>query len=135
MEDVLRRFGIGPCHYGMIHADLHRSNIIVKDGVMQILDFTDCSYGWYLYDLGCTLVECGAEVAELLPTLLNGYSSIRPLTREERMLAPMFVLLRRIVRLGWLATHGDRDMEKLVVPEYFAVTICMARQFIYQIKV
>lgn len=135
MEDVLRRFGKGPCHYGMIHADLHRSNIIVKDGVMQLLDFTDCGYGWYLYDLGCTLVECGAEVTELLPALLNGYASIRPLTREERILAPMFVLLRRIVRLGWLATHGDRDTAKLVAPEYFAVTICMAKQFIYQIKV
>lgn len=129
----LRQFGKNERNYGMIHADLHRSNIIMKDDVLQIFDFDDCGYGWYLYDLGCTLVEYTDGVDELLKNLLAGYETIRPLSEEERRMAKNFVLIRRIVRMGWLTSHAQSDTAKLVDPRYFMETCLMAREFLNQI--
>ena len=42
----------------------------------------------------------------------------------------MFVLLRRITRLAWLATHSDSDTAKTVDDEYLDVTIDMTKEWL-----
>lgn len=116
--------------YGMIHGDLHFCNIIQKDGVNQIFDFDDCGYGYYLYDLGCTLVTYSKDLAELVAAWVKGYEKYRPLTAEDKALLPMFVLLRRIVRLGWLASHAASDTGKNVGSDYVPVTIALAKEWL-----
>ena len=125
----LEHFGRTPGHYGLIHADLHFCNVIRKNGKNQIFDFDDCGYGFYLYDLGCTLVTCSSDIKDLIRSWVRGYERVRLLSMEEKNLLPMFVLLRRIVRLGWLAGHWDSDTRSTVASDYLPVTIAMARNW------
>lgn len=125
----LEEYGRSREHYGLIHSDLHFYNIIRKDGKNQIFDFDDCGYGFFLYDLGCTLVTYSRDLKKLTDCWVKGYEKIRYLTAEEKELLPMFVLLRRIVRLGWLASHWDSDTRKTVDPEYLPITIQMAKEW------
>ena len=42
---------------GLIHADLHYENFLFHDGVARAIDFDDCGWGFYLYDVAVTLWE------------------------------------------------------------------------------
>lgn len=133
MKKRLSEYGYSNDKFGMIHADLHRSNIIVKDGRPQIFDFDDCGYGWYLYDIGCSLVEF-SNPKKLVPFIIEGYESVKPLSDEEKKEIDTFVLLRRIVRMAWLSSHNDSDTAKMVENGYFTNTVNMAESYILNNK-
>lgn len=126
----LDEYGRSSRHYGMIHGDLHFNNIICRNGVSQIFDFDDCGYGFYLYDLGCTLVTCSENLENLTLKWLEGYEEYRTLSTEEKKILPMFILLRRIVRLAWLASHQDSDTWDEVEVGYLNMTIRMAEKWL-----
>ncbi len=114
----------------MIHSDLHFYNIIDDGGKMQIIDFDDCGYGFYLYDLGCTLVTYSESLELLADCWSKGYETVRPLDDKDRSMLMTFVLLRRIVRLAWLSTHTDSDTAKAVPPIYYGATAEMAKKIV-----
>ncbi|WP_151734180.1 phosphotransferase enzyme family protein [Paenibacillus tengchongensis] len=37
--------------YGLIHGDLHSGNLLVHEQSLYILDFGDCEYHWFAYDI------------------------------------------------------------------------------------
>lgn len=125
----LKEWGTSSEHYGLIHADMHCSNIMMYQGDFQIFDFDDSGYGWYLYDFGCTLVEYD-NPQELLTYLVMGYEQIKPLSVSEKSELQMFVLLRRIVRLAWIAGHHDNDTVKGISEAYYTETYRMASQWL-----
>lgn len=126
----LDKYGRTPENYGMIHADMHFFNIISDGEKAQIIDFDDCGYGFYLYDLGCTLVTYSEDLDTLTDSWLKGYEHIRPLGKDDKDMIPAFILLRRIVRLAWLSTHSDSDTAKTVGPEYLEITRKLAEKYI-----
>lgn len=125
----LENYGKGPSRYGLIHSDLHLSNVIADGDALQVIDFDDCGYGWFLYDLGCSLVEYSENLPALTKAWLSGYQTKRSLTKEDRNEIPTFLLLRRIVRLAWLSSHSGSDTAKSVGPEYLIQTRRMARLY------
>lgn len=130
MKDKLNHYGRSNEKFGLIHADLHFYNVINNNGVNQIIDFDDSGYGFYMYDMGCALVTYSRNLAELEEAWVRGYEKVRKLSDEDKKLIPMFVLLRRITRLAWLATHSDSDTAKTVDNEYLDVTIDMAKEWL-----
>lgn len=126
----LDKYGRTSEHYGLIHADLHFFNIISDGKKSQIIDFDDCGYGFYLYDLGCTLVTYSENLDELTKAWLEGYEKIRTLENSDKDMIPAFILLRRIIRLAWLSTHSDSDTAKTVGPEYLETTKDLAKKYI-----
>jgi homoserine kinase type II len=75
---------------GVIHGDLFPDNVLLEtDGSLSLLDFEQASDGTFAYDLAVTLCAwCFVDdfVHPLCRGLRAGYSSVRPLTREEREL-------------------------------------------------
>lgn len=130
MKDKLNHYGRSNEKFGLIHADLHFYNVINNNGVNQIIDFDDSGYGFYMYDMGCALVTYSRNLTELEKAWVRGYEKVRKLSDEDKKLIPMFVLLRRITRLAWLATHSDSDTAKTVDDEYLDVTIDMAKEWL-----
>jgi Ser/Thr protein kinase RdoA (MazF antagonist) len=56
-------------------------NCQFSHGRVQVLDFDDCGFGYFLYDM-CPLLgnlKNSAQYATLLRAFLAGYRSIRPL--------------------------------------------------------
>jgi Ser/Thr protein kinase RdoA (MazF antagonist) len=92
---------------GLAHTDLHALNLMVDGDDLWSIDFDDCGFSWYLQDIAPALAcfEDGPIVDELAEAWIEGYEAFRPLTTAERTVLPDFVMLRRMLLLGWSATH------------------------------
>lgn len=121
-------------HYGLIHGDLHFFNIINDNGKNQLIDFDDSGYGFYMYDCGCSLVTYSGNIKLLMEAWLRGYERVRRLAESDKKLLPMFILLRRIVRLAWLSTHADSDTARTVEKDYKDITVDMAESWLKEIR-
>lgn len=126
----LENFGKSIEKYGIIHSDLHLSNIITKGDALKVIDFDDCGYGWYMYDLGCTLVDYNDGLKELISAWIRGYEKIRKLSYHEKKEIPTFILMRRILRLAWLESHADSDTARLVDNKYLTKTIQLCTKYL-----
>jgi Ser/Thr protein kinase RdoA (MazF antagonist) len=93
---------------GLIHADLIPRNLLWRDGEVCAIDFDDCAWGYYLYDLAPSLwfarSEPGYEAAR--KALWEGYTAIRPQAEDRRDLLEAFVAARHVASCRWLA--GNR---------------------------
>ncbi|WP_042355719.1 phosphotransferase enzyme family protein [Bacillus rubiinfantis] len=103
-------FGKGPDRYGLIHSDLRLANLLVEGNDLNVIDFDDCGYGWYVYDIAASLsfIEHKPYVPALISSWLKGYRKVRPLTQEEEQEIPTFIMMRRLQLIAWV---GSRDNE------------------------
>ncbi len=67
--------------YGLIHGDFGETNYRHQDSQLNIFDFDDCCYHWFVYDLAVTIYPHGwrKEGLQLLDCLFEGYSENMPL--------------------------------------------------------
>ncbi|MFV3126994.1 phosphotransferase enzyme family protein [Niveispirillum sp. KHB5.9] len=102
----LADYGKAEDRYGMIHADLIRDNLIPDGDRLQAIDFDDCGFGWYLFELA-TVINAMPDGADpvLRGQLFAGYRSIRPLPDLDQL--PLFRFLRATTYLGWLQTRSE----------------------------
>ncbi|AZU62219.1 phosphotransferase enzyme family protein [Neobacillus mesonae] len=106
----LERFGKSPSRYGLIHSDLRSANLLVHNDQLQVIDFDDCGFGWYLFDLAASLsfIEDKPYVPKLIASWLTGYRKVRELSQEEELEIPTFIMMRRLQLIAWI---GSRDNE------------------------
>ncbi|MCW2887136.1 MAG: hypothetical protein JWL58_3998 [Streptosporangiaceae bacterium] len=111
LEAVLRarlaRFGRAPERYGLIHADLRLANLLVHGGATSVIDFDDCGFGWYVYDLAAALsfIEHHPRVPEMVASWLRGYRRVSPLSAADEAEIRTFVLFRRLLLVAWIGSH------------------------------
>nr|WP_083391398.1 phosphotransferase [Parafrankia soli] len=132
VERGLAAYGRGPDRFGLIHADMRLANLLVarpaahrapdraaaggaavaRSGtVINVIDFDDCGFGWYLYDLAAALsfIEHSPALPALVAAWLEAYRAHRPLGPDDLAVVPTLVLLRRLLLVGWLGTHPHSD--------------------------
>jgi Ser/Thr protein kinase RdoA (MazF antagonist) len=99
----------GPDACGLIHADIHQRNYLFQDRHIRLIDFGDCGWGSYLYDLAVTLSELDdlPHRADLRAALLAGYRQVRDLSTTEESLIDTFVMLREVQNLTWFLREPD----------------------------
>lgn len=130
IERKLQEYGKTKQNFGLIHSDLNINNVLVYDTVVQIIDFDDCGYGWFLYDLSTSVLEYDDGIQEKINAWLEGYQRERILSEKDIAMIPTFVILRKIVRLGWIASHIENDTVKKVTDRYYRETFKMAMNYI-----
>ncbi|MFJ7726752.1 phosphotransferase enzyme family protein [Neobacillus sp. NPDC097160] len=106
----LEKFGKEPNQFGLIHSDLRLANLLVEREQIKVIDFDDCGFGWYLYDLATSIsfIEHKPYVPALITSWLKGYRKVRSLSKEEELEIPTFILMRRLQLIAWV---GSRDNE------------------------
>ena len=107
---TLDGLGHGPHAYGLIHSDLHQWNYLFHHGQIHLLDFDDCGYAPFLYDLAVTTFEVEHEprFPALRAALLAGYGATRPLPPDPETVLTTLTQLRRIQNLVWdIGLQGD----------------------------
>jgi Ser/Thr protein kinase RdoA (MazF antagonist) len=116
LDDALRArltaFGQGPERYGLVHADTRLANLLVHQGSVSVIDFDDCGFSWYLYDLGTSVsfFEHSPEVPRLVDSWLTGYRRAGRLTDEDEAEIWTFIMFRRLLLLAWIGSHQGVDI-------------------------
>ncbi|MEZ4737069.1 MAG: phosphotransferase [Caldilineaceae bacterium] len=106
---VFHALGDGKTVFGLLHADLHQENYFFHRGEPRLIDFDDCGWGHYLFDLNVTLFEVAQLPAYplLREALLRGYRSIRPLSAQHEGYLDTFMALRRLQLMCWVIESRD----------------------------
>lgn len=133
IEGRLRAFGAGPERFGLIHADTRLANLLVDDaGEVTVIDFDDCGYGWYLYDLGTAMsfFEDAPQVPELIDRWLAGYRSVATLQPDDEAEVWTFIMFRRLLLLAWIGSHQAVDIARQLGPSYTAGTCELADRYL-----
>lgn len=117
--------------WGLIHADLRPSNIMIDDGTLTVIDFDDCGYSWYLYDFASALsfMEHTDDAPTMAKQWVDGYSEVRPLSRTDEQLACALSMVRRLQMLGWTTTHREDSLPPVLWAAQKDGTLTVAEKF------
>jgi Ser/Thr protein kinase RdoA (MazF antagonist) len=133
LAKTLHAYGTGPGSFGLIHADLRLANLMVHGDTLTAIDFDDCGFGWWAYDLAAALsfIETDPRLPDLIAAWVAGYTRIAPLNPRDRAMIPALIFLRRILLTAWLATRADSDTaQALGGPAYTQGTLELAERFL-----
>ncbi|MEO3946035.1 phosphotransferase [Gorillibacterium sp. CAU 1737] len=106
---IEQNLGYEKPYYGYCHGDVHGGNVHFQGEEPTLFDFDCMGYGWRAYDICVfawneTFGEEGYVDKEPWKAFLEGYQSVRPLSKMELDLIPAFAALRDF----WLAAlHAD----------------------------
>lgn len=137
--DISRRldeYGYTPDRFGLIHADMRLSNLMVDPGRpgsdITVIDFDDCGWSWFMADLGAVVswVEDTPEAEAAVADWLDGYQRVRRLSDDHLGMIPVFVMLRRVMLTAWIASHADADAAMRVSDGFGARTARLAERYL-----
>jgi Ser/Thr protein kinase RdoA (MazF antagonist) len=102
-REVQQIVGQTPDTFGLVHGDLHQENYFFHRGQVRAIDFDDCGYGYYLYDIAVTLSEVNwrKDTPELRKSFLAGYRRIRELSSEHEGYLDTFIIFRDLQLMIW----------------------------------
>ncbi len=120
-------------HFGLIHADLKLANLLVDDGRTAIIDFDDCGYGWYLFDLATALsfLEERPDAPELVECWLKGYRKVAPVPAKIESEIPTLIMLRRLQLIGWVGYQFHHiEFARKIGPRFTDDTCRLAEDYL-----
>ncbi|TIC88872.1 aminoglycoside phosphotransferase [Nocardioides sp. GY 10113] len=132
----LAAYGRGPDRYGLIHADLRLANLMLDptapESTLTVIDFDDCGFGWFLYDLAAAIswLEHEPATPDAIAEWLAGYQEVRPLSDADLSMIPTLVMLRRLMLTAWLGSHPDSPPAQEWGDKYAAGTVDLARRYL-----
>ena len=134
LHTELAAYGRSPDRFGLIHADMRLANLLVNGPRTTLLDFDDSGFGWFMYDLGSALsfIDTDPDAPALRAAWLKGYTAIRPLGEADLAIIDAMVLLRRMVLLAWIGTHGETQLAQEHAATFAADTARAGRRWLDQ---
>ncbi len=129
----LERYGKTPENFGLIHADLRGSNVMVDESQIKVIDFDDCGFGWHLHDLAGSIsfIEDRDFVPDLINAWHDGYCKVMPFTDTDFVEIDTFILQRRLQLTAWLASHSDSDPVKDLSRGWVEGTMYLADRYLH----
>ncbi len=117
-------YGQSDDRFGLIHADMRLANLLVDGPRTTLLDFDDSGFGWFMYDLGSALsfIDQTPEAPALRAAWLEGYTALRPPAAADLAIIDAMILLRRMVLLAWIGTHGETQLAQAHAATFAADT-------------
>jgi Ser/Thr protein kinase RdoA (MazF antagonist) len=132
VRNVMRELTISQKTFGLIHADFLMKNILFKGEEVCAIDFDECSWGYYLYDLAPLMLQLKDDprYSELRDALWEGYTADHPLSTIYRVYLETFVAARNMFSCWWLARnlHNPRIRER--APELIHYRVTELRRFL-----
>ena len=140
LEETLRNrlllFGKSSDRYGLIHADTRLANLLVTPFGVSVIDFDDCGFSWYLYDLATAVsfFEDSPQVPELIDRWLQGYRSVAVLPVEDEQEIWTFILFRRLLLVAWIGSHGAAEIAQELGASYTVRSCELAERYLGNVR-
>jgi Ser/Thr protein kinase RdoA (MazF antagonist) len=107
---------LDPDDWGLIHADLHRGNVVsTPSGGTAVIDFDDCGWGYYMLDVATVLssilrtcLHDRAAYARFAAAYLDGYRSVRPLPPSAGAFNEFLVMRDMIILNFNLSSRNEK---------------------------
>jgi Ser/Thr protein kinase RdoA (MazF antagonist) len=77
-----------------------------------------------------SFMEHEPVVTALQASWLDGYRTIAPVSREDELMLPIFVMLRRMLLTAWIASHSDTETARKLGMDYTDGTVAMGERFL-----
>jgi Ser/Thr protein kinase RdoA (MazF antagonist) len=115
---VTELLGKGQDAYGLIHADLYPENVLFKAGKAYPIDFEDCGYGSWIWDIAVALCQWAwnQDWERMRDAFRMGYDQVRTLPEAQWARLDLFVAAQFAVILLWASAFLKND--PLRVAEY-----------------
>lgn len=132
IEKRLLTFGSGADRFGLVHADLRLANLLVDAGQVNVIDFDDCGFSWFLYDFGAAVsfMEDDPRLGDWQAAWLAGYRQIAELSAEDEAMLATFVMLRRFMLVAWMGSHSHSREVQVKGPDYARGSCELAERFL-----
>lgn len=118
--------------WGLVHADLRPSNIMIDGGALTVIDFDDCGFSWLLYDFASALsfIEHEPYAPDIAKSWVEGYRSVRPLPDADLIHAAALSMIRRLTMLGWTTTHRADALPAELWDAQIPGTVAVAERYL-----
>ena len=115
---VMESLGKGPDAYGLIHADLYPENVLFKAGKAYPIDFEDCGYGYWIWDIAVALCQWAwnNDWERMRDAFQEGYAQVRTLPEAQWAQLDLFVATQFATMVMWASAFLKHD--PLRVAEY-----------------
>ncbi len=125
-------FGKDPQRYGLIHADLRLTNLLLDNGQTRVIDFDDCGFGWYLHDLAAAIsfVEHHPRAGEWVDHWLRGYEQVAHINDADMEKVPTLLIQRRIQLLAWAGSHAETEMAQSLGSQWADHSVRLCRSYL-----
>ena len=145
IRERLKELDQNPQSFGLIHGDLHLGNCKFYRGKIQVFDFDDCGWGYYIYDLAVTLyyLRRHDNFDALQTSLVEGYQAVcseamplgLSLPNQYEFYLEAMMAARRLHLLRDLFLRQDNPKLKAQIPKFVNFTIEQINRFINPINV
>lgn len=128
----LEAYGMGASRFGLVHADLRLTNLLITESQMSVIDFDDSGFCWYAYDFAAAISfhELDKQVPDLKQAWIKGYRSVASFSQADEEEIDTFIMLRRIMLTAWLASHSHSNENQTIGSSYTNGTVCLARLYV-----
>jgi Ser/Thr protein kinase RdoA (MazF antagonist) len=117
-KQLMESIGKGPDAFGMIHSDLYPENVLFKGGRAFPIDFEDCGYGLWMWDIAIALCTWawGNDWEQMRDSFWEGYSQIHKLPMRQWEQIDLFVATQFATMVLWSSALLMNDPKR--VAEY-----------------
>jgi Ser/Thr protein kinase RdoA (MazF antagonist) len=117
-KDAMEALGKGPDAFGLIHADLYPENVLHKDGRACPIDFEDCGYGCWIWDIAVALCRWAwnEDWERMRDAFYDGYAQVRSLPEAQWAQLDLFVATQFATMVLWASAFLKHDPKR--VAEY-----------------
>lgn len=99
--------------FGLIHADIHPGNYLVVGNRVGMIDFENCGFSYFLFDLAQPLLIVGQlPHAALQAALLDGYSCVHTLPAHIDQVLPIFLAARLLLLVKLYALSPNLQVQQ-----------------------
>lgn len=127
----LANFGKTPDRYGLIHADLRLTNLLLQNNQIGVIDFDDCGMSWFMHDLAAAISfnEHLAPALQWVDNWIEGYEREAHISNEEYALIPTFIMQRRIQMMAWVGSHAQTEMALSLGTDWANHTVRLCKKY------
>jgi len=103
IRGVMEQLGTSPDVFGLIHADLHLDNLLFDEHEARPIDFDDCGFGYWIYDIAVPLwlLRMEAQWPSYQAAFLKGYAQFRTVPQDQLAYLDSFIAAREAIVALW----------------------------------